>query len=142
MFTLIYFWFNDFRRIKFLVDGALNDFDAQDLMQEVYLMAWEKLPQFAGGNFTAWLRTIAHHTFVNRLRKYRLELLTEELPDMPPEDELLGPVHITEQRALRRLLLQTIDSGLSPVQSSHPYGMLFTYWLFACLRSRSIQMTR
>jgi len=34
MFTLIYFWFNDFRRIKFLVDGALNDFDAQEVKRE------------------------------------------------------------------------------------------------------------
>lgn len=34
MFALIYFWFNDFRRIKFLVDGSLNDFDAQEVKRE------------------------------------------------------------------------------------------------------------
>lgn len=29
LFLLIYAWFNDYRRIKFLVDGSLNDFDVQ-----------------------------------------------------------------------------------------------------------------
>lgn len=29
MFLLIYSWFNDYRRIKFLIEGSLNDFDAQ-----------------------------------------------------------------------------------------------------------------
>ena len=93
-----------------------NEFDAQDLLQEVWLTAWQKLPQYAGINFPAWLRSIAHNTFLNKLKKYRLEQLTEELPDTAPEDELLGPVHITEQRMMRRLLLRTIDRELTPVQ--------------------------
>ena len=93
-----------------------NEFDTQDLMQEVYLTAWIKLPQYAGVNFPAWLRSIAHNSFLNRLKKYRLEQLTEEVPDGEPQDELRGPVHITEQREMRRLMLQTIDNALSPVQ--------------------------
>ena len=93
-----------------------NEFDAQDLLQEVWLTAWQKLPQYAGINFPAWLRSIAHNTFLNTLKKYRLEQLTEEPPDTAPEDELLGPVHITEQRILRRMLLHTIDRELTSVQ--------------------------
>ena len=31
---LIYFWFNDYRRIKFLIEGSLNDFDAQAIKNE------------------------------------------------------------------------------------------------------------
>ena len=34
MFLLIYSWFNEFRRIKFLVEGSLNDFDAQEVKRE------------------------------------------------------------------------------------------------------------
>ena len=33
-FILIYFWFNDFRRIKFLIEGSLNNFDAQQIKNE------------------------------------------------------------------------------------------------------------
>lgn len=33
-FILIYFWFNDYRRIKFLIRGSLNDFDAQEIKNE------------------------------------------------------------------------------------------------------------
>ena len=33
-FILIYFWFNDYRRIKFLIEGSLNDFDAQEIKNE------------------------------------------------------------------------------------------------------------
>ena len=93
-----------------------NEFDTQDLLQEVYLTAWVKLPQYAGINFPAWLRSIAHNAFLNRLKKYRLEQLTEQVPDTAPEDELLGPVHIAERRELRRLMLRTIDNALSSVQ--------------------------
>ncbi len=85
-------------------------------MQEVYLTAWVKLPQYAGINFPAWLRSIAHNAFLNRLKKYRLEQLTEQIPDTAPEDELLGPVHIAERRELRRLMLRPIDNALSSVQ--------------------------
>ena len=34
MFLLIYAWFNVYRRIKFLIDGTLNDFDAQEVKKE------------------------------------------------------------------------------------------------------------
>ena len=34
MFLLIYSWFNQFRRIKFLVEGSLNDFDGQEVKRE------------------------------------------------------------------------------------------------------------
>ena len=34
MFLLIYSWFNVYRRIKFLIDGTLNDFDAQEVKKE------------------------------------------------------------------------------------------------------------
>ena len=34
MFVLIYSWFNVYRRIKFLIDGTLNDFDAQEIKKE------------------------------------------------------------------------------------------------------------
>ena len=93
-----------------------NEFDTQDLLQEVYLTAWVKLPQYAGINFPAWLRSIAHNAFLNRLKKYRLEQLTEQIPDTAPEDELLGLVHIAERRELRRLMLRPIDNALSSVQ--------------------------
>ena len=33
-FILIYLWFNDYRRIKFLVEGSLNDFDAQEIKND------------------------------------------------------------------------------------------------------------
>lgn len=33
-FLLIYLWFNDYRRIKFLIEGSLNDFDAQEIKNE------------------------------------------------------------------------------------------------------------
>ena len=34
MLLLIYSWFNDYRRIKFLIEGSLNDFDAQEVKKE------------------------------------------------------------------------------------------------------------
>lgn len=93
-----------------------NDLDSEDLLQEVYLTAWQKLGQFRGDNFKAWLRSIAHNTFLGGLKKRVPELLGEEALENLEEDELLGPEHIAHQKQIRIILLKAIESELTPVQ--------------------------
>lgn len=92
-----------------------NETDADDLLQEVYLTAWQKLSQFQEeGSFSAWLRTVARRKWYNCLRKEQPTPAeqTEELP----EDELCGPEYLTEQKLLGEALLRAMDEALSEIQ--------------------------
>lgn len=93
-----------------------NDFDSEDLLQNVYLTAWQKIEQYKGINFKAWLRSIAHNTFLNQLKKHNEELLNEEVFENIKEDELLGPANIADQKYIRTILLKAIESELTSVQ--------------------------
>lgn len=102
-----------------------NDLDSEDLLQEVYLTAWQKIEQYKGINFKAWLRSIAHNTFLNQLKKHNEEFLNEEVFEKIKEDELLGPANIAEQKHIRSILLKAIESELTSVQRMTV--MLFYY---------------
>lgn len=102
-----------------------NAADADDLMQDTYLMAWQKLDQFRDGSFPAWLRTIARNLWLNKVRREKPQLFAEELTDDIAEDELLSPSHLTEQKLIRELLLSVLEQELSP---THRMTVLLYYY--------------
>lgn len=58
---------------------------ADDLAQETFLKAWQKLQTFRGdAKFSTWLFGIAINEFRGAARK-RKELLLEEIEELPPE---------------------------------------------------------
>jgi len=48
-----------------------NHFEAEDVTQQVFLKVWSKPSAFRGGNFAAWLTTIAHNVSIDFLRRRR-----------------------------------------------------------------------
>ena len=89
-----------------------NDSDAQDLMQQTYLKAWENFGFFRGENFSFWLRSIARNIFLDNLRKSKCP--AEELPEIP--DNSQNPEFVAEKRDIGRILLKALKDSLSPVQ--------------------------
>jgi RNA polymerase sigma-70 factor (ECF subfamily) len=71
-------------------NGALAD----DLAQETFIRAWDKLASFRGsGNFSAWLMKIAHNEFLQSLRRSQRERrLGERLGHEAAEEELPAPL--------------------------------------------------
>lgn len=76
-----------------------NRAQAEDLTEEVFVKAWEALPQYQIGEspFTSWLYRIAHNLTVDFFRRNRNEqTLLEEThnpianPDQTPEQILVG----------------------------------------------------
>lgn len=102
-----------------------NDADADDLMQETYLTAWQKLGSFQEGSLPAWLRTIARNTWINTVRREKPQLLSEELTDSIPEDELLSPANQTEQKLIRELIFTVLEQELS---APHRMTVLLYYY--------------
>jgi RNA polymerase sigma-70 factor (ECF subfamily) len=65
-----------------------SEADAQEVLQEAFLNAWEKLPAFRGeAQFSSWLYRIAANAALMRLRRKRRA--PDSLPDEPLE--LAGP---------------------------------------------------
>lgn len=77
-----------------------NDGEAEDVMQDAYVRAYEHLDQFAGrSRFSAWLTKIAVHESLARIQK-RNRL--QELEAMIPQEEeivLTSPSASPEQQA-------------------------------------------
>lgn len=64
---------------------------ADDLAQETFLKAWQKLQTFRGeAKFSTWLFGIAFNEFRGEARK-RKELSVEEIEEMPPEEAVTPP---------------------------------------------------
>lgn len=93
-----------------------NKHDADDLVQETYLTAFQKLEQYRQDkSFKAWLHTIALHKFYNRIRAEKPQLFTEGIDDIY-EDELKGPESYAENRELQDLLMHLIEEKLNEPQ--------------------------
>jgi len=86
-----------------------DDREAEDVMQDAYVRAYEHLAQFAGeARFSTWLTRIAVHEALARVRRRgRFVDLEEVMPAVP------SPARGPEQRAadgeLRRVLEAAID---------------------------------
>src|SRR4051812_41959147 len=104
-----------FRVVRSIVG---NDSEAEDVLQETYLRAFEHLHRFQGRcRFSTWLTKIAVHEAMNRRRKLRrLGLVTSgdsganEMVSYPIDRDGLEEASLNE---LRTLLTSAVDS-LSP----------------------------
>ncbi|HPE34128.1 MAG TPA: sigma-70 family RNA polymerase sigma factor [Bacteroidales bacterium] len=69
-----------------------NDADAEDLMQESFIEAFDKIHTFRGeGGFGGWLKRIAINNSINFLRKHRKWIIVDhsemEVADPEPDNE-------------------------------------------------------
>lgn len=94
-----------------------NDADAQDLVQDTYLIAFDKLAQYRyDNNFRNWLHTIALHKYYNKLRKEKPQLWADEPVGIPFEDELSCPEEYAENRELYRFITRIVENDLTEPQ--------------------------
>jgi len=93
-----------------------NDAEAEDVMQDAYVRAYEHLDQFAGkAKFSTWLTRIAVHEALTRQRRAKryqeLEPMSE--PDGDPMDGFasagLNPEQQTSNRQIRSLLEEAVE---------------------------------
>ena len=91
-----------------------DDTEAEDVMQDAYVRAFQHLRQFAGlSSFATWITRIAVHEALRRLPARRRALLTEEI-DTEGEDAMdaaessLDPEQNASLHELGRLLEETI----------------------------------
>jgi RNA polymerase sigma-70 factor (ECF subfamily) len=73
-------------RLAYRMTG--NSHDAEEVVQEAFLRAYQKLQQFAGNaNFGTWVYRIAANYAIDRLRQKKSEEARREKPSRVSEDE-------------------------------------------------------
>lgn len=95
-----------------------NEHDAQDLFQDTYLTAFEKLDQYRRDeNFKGWLHTIALHKYYNKLRAEKPQLRVDEPNETVAEEgELYAPESYSERAEIQRIITEIIAKNLSEPQ--------------------------
>ena len=64
-----------------------NSHDAEEVVQEAFLRAYQKLSQFAGNsNFGTWVYRIAANYAIDRIRQRNVEAARQVSPSRPSED--------------------------------------------------------
>ncbi len=99
-----------------------NDHEAEDVMQDAYVRAYQHLRQFQGrAKFSTWLIRIAVHEALARVR--RRERFVEPSPDVNEDHmshipaDLPNPEQAASSGELSRLLEQAIDGLPAPYRS-------------------------
>ncbi len=87
-----------------------NAQDAEDATQETFVLAWQGLPRFKGGDFKTWLLRIASNVCIDHLRANRRHqtIPLDELLKDPAISQLESP----EDRVLREELAGLLNRCL------------------------------
>lgn len=87
-----------------------NQEDAEDLLQEVFVILLNKIKSFRGeSKFSTWLYRVAVNTCLNHIRKRRDDVITLEGEQIPPLESNFDGDQAVKRAALRRAIV-----GLPP----------------------------
>lgn len=90
---------------------------ADDLVQEAMVRAYEAFDRFDGTNFKAWMLRILTNLYINRYRRKRREGLTSSLDD---DENAYEPPAPAEQSPDRQLLDQMLGAEVEEALSRVP----------------------
>jgi RNA polymerase sigma-70 factor (ECF subfamily) len=106
------------QRLYRIARGVLrDDAEAEDVMHDAYVKAYENLRQFEGrASFSTWLSRIAFHEALARVRKRTRFVAMDIIPDGEKEtmhslqSSAPSPEHEASNSEIRRLLEQEVDA--------------------------------
>ena len=108
---------------KFLLDPE----DAQDLVQDIFIKAYENLQSFdASRRFSPWVYRIAHNEFVNELKKRqtRKTIFTIDFDTLFPN---LQAAERADTAALERDAREIMEKHLSKVDPKYREALILYY---------------
>lgn len=111
-------WYPRVARFSLKISG--NREAAADLAQEVFLRVHERLGSFRGESaFSTWLYAVMRSVAINRglAARRRREWLVADLDRTRPDDRISDPASVLEHNDELRLLRQTIQSELEPLEA-------------------------
>ena len=112
-----------------------------DLVQEVFLAAWENLEKFRGDSpLRSWLLGIARHKVEDHYRKRLRELQFQEEGEGPIEEPVSS--HNLEEVLTKRETGQRTQQILKALPETYSMILLWRYWEKRSLRDIAVQIGR
>lgn len=91
-----------------ILRDAMSPQDAEEVVSDVFLAAWEQAADLKAGHVKGWLGTVARNKAKNKLRQMgRTVSLEENSLDIPAPND---PSEAMEQDEERRLVRQAVDA--------------------------------
>ena len=91
-----------------ILRDAMSPQDAEEVVSDVFLAAWEQAADLKAGHVKGWLGTVARNKAKNKLRQMgRTISLEENSVDIPAPNDLSEAM---EQDVERRLVRQAVDA--------------------------------
>ena len=91
-----------------ILRDAMSPQDAEEVVSDVFLAAWEQAADLKAGHVKGWLGTVARNKAKNKLRQMgRTISLEENSVDIPASNDLSEAM---EQDEERRLVRQAVDA--------------------------------
>lgn len=91
-----------------ILRDAMSPQDAEEVVSDVFLAAWEQAADLKAGHVKGWLGTVARNKAKNKLRQMgRTIFLEENSVDIPAPNDLSEAM---EQDEERRLVRQAVDA--------------------------------
>jgi RNA polymerase sigma-70 factor, ECF subfamily len=121
-------------RLAFRMTGTRED--AEEVVQEAFLRAYQKLRQFAGNaNFATWVYRIAANYAIDRLRQRKNESARRDQPKHPgseseadPLNELKDPAPSPERLAGSAQLAARMKEALDALTPAERTAIVMRHW--------------
>ena len=115
------------RKLLAFLAGRLKEAAVEDTAQEVWQKIWQSLPTgFRGGNFRAWLYTVARNAITDQLRRKQSEAIPEEGNVADPRhraaDEAMAEAELHDALARCLQKLERLDAKLADLVRSRVGG--------------------
>lgn len=122
-------------RLAYRMTG--NPHDAEEVVQEAFLRAYQKLQQFAGNaNFGTWVYRIAANYAIDRLRQKKNEDARRETPSRPAENEpesdpmsmVKDPAPSPERLATSAQMAEKMKAALDTLTPAERTAIVMRHW--------------
>ena len=122
-------------RLAYRMTG--NSYDAEEVVQEAFLRAYQKLSQFAGNsNFGTWVYRIAANYAIDRIRQRNVEEARQVTPSRPKEDGVeIDPVALIkdpsaspERLASSAQLAAKMQQALDELTPAERTAIVMRHW--------------
>jgi RNA polymerase sigma-70 factor (ECF subfamily) len=106
--------------------GPFADLDAQEVTQEVFLRAHDRLASFRGeARFSSWLYRLAYNRTIEHRRRARLRLPHVGTDALAERVSAAGPFELTQGRERERRVARWLEGLPEPYRSV----VYLHYWL-------------